>query len=622
MAESDKVAPGKYPDLPPPPADKELAQLRSLLLEREIALLDRLGKRLDSPTDHARDISAVIAEALLLRADKDDKLRMALEPPVEKIFKDMLRKKPQDAAAALFPIIGATIRRSIAESFRSMLGDFNKSLAYSFSLKGLRWRFEAMRSGKPFSEIVLLHTLLYRVEQVFFIHAETGLVLAHAEAEGIDAQDADMVSAMLTAIQDFVRDCFARGHEGQLESLRLGDFTIYIERSPQAYLACVLRGTPPADFRALMSTILEVLLLEYADALAGFNGDNSLFQGARRHLRDCLISKTEHADRPVPFWLKIAPLCIVLGLAGAFGWRLYEKRLEEQELSQQQAARQERLAAYRQIMEQGVAAIRREPGYVVLEVKRAEEGRWELFCMKDTMARPYEDVLRAHGYSSAAYSIRTIPYLSYQPDLVRARVAQKIKPPDTVSVHLDDNGILRLSGTAHMGWILQARQTALSLTGITDVDISNLKDERNERLLELVRSVEGVSILFPLGKDVPAPSEMAKLTAVSDTLVELERLADSMNMLVSLTIYGHADAVGNDKRNYEISQARARTLAALLYARGSAIPITLYGMGAEHADKTKGRGGGDQGSRRIELRVRLTLAPEAELEMLQGGGRN
>ena len=244
MAEKDLTAP-ENPDILPPPADKELTQLRSLLLAREISLLEQIRDRLDDPVAHARDVSSVIAEALLLRKDKDDKLNLALEPSVEKIFKAILRKRPQDVTGMLFPIIGPTIRRSIAESFRAMLENLQSSLEMSLSLKGLRWRLEALRSGKSFSEIVLLHTLLYRVEQVFFIHGETGLVLAHAQDEGAESRDVDMVSGMLTAIQDFVRDCFARGQAGHLESLRLGDFTIYVEHSPQAYLACVLRGTPP-----------------------------------------------------------------------------------------------------------------------------------------------------------------------------------------------------------------------------------------------------------------------------------------------------------------------------------------------------------------------------------------
>ena len=85
----------------------------------------------------------------------------------------------------------------------------NQTLGRSFSAQGLKWRLEAWRTGKALREVVLLRTLVYRVEQVFLIHRETGLLLQHVSAGPRRAsQDADMVSGMLTAIRDFVQDSF------------------------------------------------------------------------------------------------------------------------------------------------------------------------------------------------------------------------------------------------------------------------------------------------------------------------------------------------------------------------------------------------------------------------------
>ena len=69
-----------------------------------------------------------------------------------------------------------------------------------------------------------------------------------------------------------------------------------------------------------------------------------------------------------------------------------------------------------------------------------------------------------------------------------------------------------------------------------------------------------------------------------------------------------------------MSQARTRTVAALLYARGSSMPIAMYGMGSQYP---KNRGDlteearlahEDQASRRIELRVHLarSVAPDSD----------
>jgi OOP family OmpA-OmpF porin len=58
----------------------------------------------------------------------------------------------------------------------------------------------ALRTGTSFAEVVLLNTLLYRVEQVFLIERESGLLLQHVRSAAVRTEDADMVAGMLTAI--------------------------------------------------------------------------------------------------------------------------------------------------------------------------------------------------------------------------------------------------------------------------------------------------------------------------------------------------------------------------------------------------------------------------------------
>ena len=65
-----------------------------------------------------------------------------------------------------------------------MLESLNTTLEHSLSWRSLRWRLDARRTGKSFAEIVLLNTLVYRVEQVFLIHRPSGLLLQHLTARG------------------------------------------------------------------------------------------------------------------------------------------------------------------------------------------------------------------------------------------------------------------------------------------------------------------------------------------------------------------------------------------------------------------------------------------------------
>jgi len=143
--------------------------------------------------------------------------------------------------------MGPAIRKAISSALSGMIESFNQTLSYSVSVRGLRWRLEALRTGKSFAEVVLMHTLLYRVEQVFLIHKKTGLLLQHVSAVPGAVQDADMVSGMLTAIQDFVHDSFSSRRSDELETLQVGDLTVWIEQGPLAILAGVIRGNAPSD---------------------------------------------------------------------------------------------------------------------------------------------------------------------------------------------------------------------------------------------------------------------------------------------------------------------------------------------------------------------------------------
>ena len=66
---------------------------------------------------------------------------------------------------------------------------------------------------------------------------------AHAAREDTATAESDAVSAMLTAIQDFVADSFLRENKGQkLDSIEFGDYNIWLISAPKGVLAAVVRG--------------------------------------------------------------------------------------------------------------------------------------------------------------------------------------------------------------------------------------------------------------------------------------------------------------------------------------------------------------------------------------------
>src|SRR6202020_2930098 len=165
-------------------------ELRHLIVAPETEGLAAVEERLNNLEKRTEDVSEVVAEAIhMRRATGDQALADALAPTIQETLRESVRRDPHVLADALFPVMGPAIRKSITETLRSMLESFNEALEHSLSWQGLKWRIEAFRSGRPFSEVAMMHSLLFRVEQVFLIHRETGLVLSHVVAPQVATQD-------------------------------------------------------------------------------------------------------------------------------------------------------------------------------------------------------------------------------------------------------------------------------------------------------------------------------------------------------------------------------------------------------------------------------------------------
>ncbi|HSX83426.1 MAG TPA: hypothetical protein VLQ80_33345 [Candidatus Saccharimonadia bacterium] len=259
-------------------------ELRSLLIGPEQTQLDQLQARLDALRVYPEDVSQVLAEAIHLRSNQDKQLTNALLPSVEEALRASVQRNPRVLVDSLFPMMGPAIRKAITTALRSMLDSLNSSLGISLSLRGLKWHLEALRTGKQFAEVVLLHTLSYRVEQVFLIHKETGLLLQHMVAESVPGQDGEMISGMLTAIQDFMQDSFGGAEGESLDTVEYGDRTLWIEQGPQAILAGVVRGNAPRELKTVFQEALESIHFEMREALGSFQGDASPFTAIRHHL--------------------------------------------------------------------------------------------------------------------------------------------------------------------------------------------------------------------------------------------------------------------------------------------------------------------------------------------------
>lgn len=161
--------------------------------------------------------------------------------------------------------------------------------------ESLKWRVEGWRSGQSFADVAMRQRLLYRVEQLFLVHRETNQWLLHVAGDPAMAQDSAMAGAMLSEIQRFAADFLLTGYESRVEEFSRGDRQVWIAPGPRAYLAAVIRGTPPRELRSALEETLSHIHLEHAVPLAEFNGDASAFKAASGAMTSCLRAEYKRA---------------------------------------------------------------------------------------------------------------------------------------------------------------------------------------------------------------------------------------------------------------------------------------------------------------------------------------
>src|ERR1700693_2830600 len=221
--QAHRRAPANQTEENPSSNNHAYEELRHLIIAPEQEEIADIQERLDDRAKRTEDVRSVVAEAIIMRREKhgDRDLAQALAPTVQETLRESVRRDPHPLADALFSVMGPAIRKSISEALRGMLESFNEALEHSLSARGIKWRIEALRTGKPFAEIVLMHSLLFRVEQVVLIDRPTGLVISHVVARQIATQDASMVAGMLSAIQQFVRAFFDSKNEESVGILQV-----------------------------------------------------------------------------------------------------------------------------------------------------------------------------------------------------------------------------------------------------------------------------------------------------------------------------------------------------------------------------------------------------------------
>ncbi len=431
---SEKIQDGR-----PSQTDDSLNELRNLLLgpmQEQFSRTEQLVKMLENQELQAEDVSQVLPEAIMLRLSRDKQLVKAMEAVTEEAIQSSVARDPRVLVSVLVPVMLPAIRKAISTLIKEMIQSFSATLEHGLSMRGLKWRYEAFKTKKPFGEVALLHSLIYQVEQVFLIHRSTGLVLqSMVSKESMVVPDPDMVSSMLTAIQDFVRDSFGASQDDGLENLQFGDRSIFIEQTSLAVLAAVVWGNAPVDIQDVLRESLNAIHFEHLDHLRTFDGDTAVFESANAHLANCLKSQFKaKKQNPFLFWTSLGLLTILIGYWSFFAIRdhiRWDNYLEK---------------------------LHKEPGIVVTETDK-RSGKYYVFGLRDMLASDPVELLKESQIEPDKVKFDWELYNSSHPEFMVRRIRKILNPPETVKFELKD-GILKAEGEAPYQWIVESEKLA------------------------------------------------------------------------------------------------------------------------------------------------------------------
>lgn len=456
----------------------QMQHLRELVVGRTNSSLEQLRQEVASKRVSAEEVSELLPQAIKRSAASGPGLAKAIGPTFSDAFQESVKRDPQALADAVSPIMGPAIQGYIQQQIQAMVQSLNTALDHSLSPKGMRWRIEAWKTGKPFAEVVLLHTLIYRIEQVMLIDPRTGMLMQSTSSRATD-DDADLVSSLLTAIQDFMRDSFRhRSDSGSdLQEIQTNELTVWMQHGPAAIIAVAIRGEPPLSLRQKIRALLDRLHVQYRPLLDNFRGDTTPLELVKPDLEELLESefvnkkekqpkqtKNQNTDPLIAWWKQqlrwIVPTVLLLLLSG-WGWN---RQRENQ-----------RFANF-------ITALRTQPGIVLTEADRAGH-KLRVHGWRDPHSVDPDRLRAQSGLPADAVDHQWELIRSADPRIILRRLQASLPFENTVTVHCDQvTGKVFIGGAATADWIARLRDLSTEFHVESSLDLRQLTVTQEQAL--------------------------------------------------------------------------------------------------------------------------------------------
>jgi len=331
----------------------DYAKLKLLLLEEERHKIDELEALLEKSIQENSDANAIVkkispllsdifsktieenkAEFVSIFAplisdmlestinDSGDKIAEVMSPIISLAIKNQVKNEKDDIVDALYPVIGNMISKYVSQSFKDMIDEINTKVQSTLSYETFKRKIMAKLKGVSETELLLQSSKkLNKIESVFLIHKESGILVSERSLKNHEAIEPEMVASMLSAIRSFVNDWISKNSDNlELNEIEFGNYTIYLEVAGCCYLAVVLSGTSNRLLQDKITSVLEFLVKKHSDAIVNFDGDRSRLNLEEINAKlDTLLQESEkiteekEAKNYVAIWLFAFVLLVGIG---------------------------------------------------------------------------------------------------------------------------------------------------------------------------------------------------------------------------------------------------------------------------------------------------------------------
>ncbi len=412
-------------------------------------------------------------------------------------------------------------------------------------------------------------------------------MLQHVVGEEVAFRDADMVSGMLTAIQDFVRDSFGiQRSEDAIETIQIGELTVWVTQGPEFVLPAVIRGTAPEELKSVFQEALENIHLEQSDTLESFDGDTAPFETSRHHLKTCLQAQYKTKKQKLsPFlWILLGAIIIALG---SWGFCSARNHL--------------RWANY-------LKKINAERGVLVTDAGK-RDGKYFISGLRDPLATDPMAVLPDSKFDSEKVISHWEPYYALHPEFIIARAKIILNPPETVRLELINN-VLHATGSASHQWIAETYKIARVIPGIAQFQEKNLINTDISNLTTIKNWIENQRLRFAVNSTNPVPGQNDTLRTLAKEIRKLQALTQLLDKRFYIKIIGHTDQSGSEKKNLSLSQERANFIASVLITEGlKGINYKAVGVGTSESLCEEMAGKNREFNRGVSFNIVLTDRP-------------